>query len=127
MVLKKGGNKVKKQKKATDLNGPRELTFKDEDQEYAFVTALLGSCRCSLKCNDGIDRIGIIRGSLTKKKVFINKEDLVLVGLRDYEPTKCDILQKYTPDEVRMLKSYGEIGTDEKVSEDEVEFEIDDI
>jgi len=31
-------------------------------------------------------------------------DDIVLVGLRDFQDEKCDILLKYLPEEVRNLK-----------------------
>jgi len=40
-----------------------------------------------------------------------------LVGLRDYQDTKADVILKYTPDEARNLKSYGEFPESVKISE----------
>lgn len=31
-----------------------------------------------------------------------------MIGLRDYQDSKADVIFKYTPDEARSLKSYGE-------------------
>lgn len=31
-----------------------------------------------------------------------------MVGLRDYQDAKADVILKYTPDEARNLKTYGE-------------------
>lgn len=31
-----------------------------------------------------------------------------MVGLRDYQDSKADVILKYTPDEARNLKTYGE-------------------
>ena len=59
-----------------------------------------------------------------------------MVSLRDFEEGKCDVIWKYTPDEVRMLVSYKEIDSQQNDdNEDDVEFgedpdefmEIDDI
>lgn len=31
-----------------------------------------------------------------------------MIGLRDYQDSKADVIFKYTPDEARNLKTYGE-------------------
>jgi hypothetical protein len=41
--------------------------------------------------------------------VWINQGDIILIGLRDYEKDKGDIILKYNSDEARNLKSYGEL------------------
>jgi translation initiation factor 1A len=69
----------------------------------------------------------------------------LLLGLRDFQDEKADIILKYTPDEARLLKSYGELADSVKINENEgepedydqgisfaqldvdVEFDIDDI
>lgn len=43
-----------------------------------------------------------------KFQVWINQGDIVLIGLREYQDTKADVILKYTPDEARNLKTYGE-------------------
>lgn len=40
--------------------------------------------------------------------MWINQGDIVLIGLREYQDTKADVILKYTPDEARNLKTYGE-------------------
>jgi translation initiation factor 1A len=111
----------------------RELVYKDDGQEYAKVLKMLGNGRCELQCIDGITRLGHIRGAM-RNKIWIKISDFVLVGLRDYQDAKCDIIAKYTTNEVRNLKSYGElpptISISEEKEEDEEEsvpFDFDDI
>ena len=41
--------------------------------------------------------------------MWINQSDIILVGLRDYQDNKADVILKYTPDEARNLKAYGEL------------------
>lgn len=108
----------------------RELEYKDDGQEYAQVVKILGNSRCQVQCFDGVSRLGHIRGNM-RKKVWIKLSDFVLVSLRDYQDSKCDIIMKYTTEEVRNLKSYGELP--ESVSlvveneEESVPFDFDDI
>ena len=63
---------------------------------------LLGDCRLRVICWDKKERLGIIRGKF-RKRCWINKSDIVLVALRDFEDDKCDIIQKYDSDQVKML------------------------
>ncbi len=109
-----GGKKRKMGKKTHNME--RELVFKEEMQDYAQVLRLMGDCRLELQCMDGAKRIGHIRGKM-KKKVWIAMGDIVLVALREYEKDKCDIIQKYTEDEVRKLKQMGEIPESIKLPE----------
>ena len=45
--------------------------------------------------------------------------DVILLSLRDYQDEKADIILKYTPDEARLLKSYGELPENLKINETE--------
>lgn len=54
--------------------------------------------------------MGIIRGSMYKK-CWLNKNDLVLCSIRTEitSKKKCDIIFKYTSEEIRILKRSGEL------------------
>merc|ERR1712025_25704 len=67
-------------------------------------------------CFDGVKRLCHIRGKL-RKKVWINQSDIVLIGLRDYQDARADVILKYSADEARNLKSYGEIPESVKINE----------
>jgi translation initiation factor 1A len=86
----------------------RELEFKDEDQEYAQVSKMLGNGRLEATCFDGTSRLCHIRGKF-RKRVWINAGDIVLLGLREYQDGKADVIHRYSPEEARTLKAYGEI------------------
>lgn len=106
-----GGSGAKKAKNMPSI--ARELIFKEDSEDYAIVSTVLGGGRMKVMCigcdnKKSIERIATIRGNM-RKKVWINKDDLVLVSLRDFQDDRCDIILKYTPDEVKMLKSYEEI------------------
>lgn len=90
--------------------GHQSLTLSSFRQrtEYAQVNRMLGNGRCESKCFDGTTRLCHIRGKL-RKKVWVNAQDIVLVGLREYQDDKADIILKYSPDEARNLIKYGEI------------------
>ncbi|KAJ3227277.1 Translation initiation factor 1A [Clydaea vesicula] len=114
----KGGKNRKKGKNENDSD-KRELVFKEDGQEYATVTKLLGNGWVQTQCCDGEARMARIRGAMIRR-VWITTGDLILLGLRDYQDSKADVLMKYTADEARMLKSYGELPDNLKINEDEV-------
>jgi translation initiation factor 1A len=112
------GGKKRKMGKKNHHNSERELVYKEEMQDYAQVLRLLGDSRLEVQCMDTVKRMAHIRGTM-RKKVWIAMGDVVLVALREYESDKCDIILKYTEDEVRKLKSLGEIPATIKLPENE--------
>ena len=104
---KQGGKKFKSQKKVNS-NG-RELIFREDDQAYARLVKALGDARYECEIlNIQETRIGHIKGTF-RKRIWMNIGDIVLVSLRDFDKSKCDIIYKYTPDEALSLQNYGEI------------------
>merc|ERR1719295_1644604 len=76
-------------------------------------------------CFDGGESLCHIRGKL-RKKVWIAQSYIVLVGLRDYQDAKADVILKYSADEARNLKSYGEFPESVKINgegDDDIEFD----
>jgi len=97
---------------------------------------MLGNGRLNAVCFDGVVRLCHIRGKL-RKKVWINQGDIILIGLRDYQDSKADVILKYNADEARNLKNYGELPESAKINEsntfgggddadDDVTFDFDD-
>eukprot|EP00911_Craspedida_sp_UC1_P001193 UC1_evm1s901 len=111
----KGG---KNRRRGKNQNEPdkRELVFKEDGQEYAQVQKMLGNGRCDVYCFDGKNRLAHIRGKM-RKKVWINQGDIILVGLRDFEDRKCDVILKYNVDEARNLQTYEELPANAKINE----------
>jgi len=109
---KHGGSKHKKYaRKNMRDNGQNDNIknlIKDEDQEYAFIEDALGDGRMKLICWDKKTRMGIIRGKL-KRRCWMNKGDIVLISFRDFQDEKCDIIQKYTDNQVKILVKAGKI------------------
>ncbi|GFS21928.1 eukaryotic translation initiation factor 1A [Elysia marginata] len=85
---------------------------------------MLGNGRLEAICFDGVKRLCHIRGKL-RKKVWINGGDIILLGLRDYQDTKADVILKYTADEARNLKAYKELPDSTKINEGTYDDEID--
>lgn len=119
MAKKKGGGS-----KRTDTR-KREMLFKEDGQVYGRATAMLGNGRLRAKCDDGVERLCKIRGSMRRRE-FVHVGDLVLVALRDFGGggdgtefaaadskkkaplEKADVIFRYQPPEVQILKKYGE-------------------
>ena len=126
------GGKNRRRGKNENEGLKRELVFREDGQEYAQVTKMLGNGRLEAMCFDGVKRLCHIRGKL-RKKVWINQSDIILAGLRDYQDAKADVILKYSADEARNLKSYGEFPETVKINEtvtfgeegidDEIEFD----
>lgn len=109
MVNKRGGKKHKRGKKPTDTNNKKNIILADDGQVYAQVQKRLGGSFVFLKCSDGIERQGHIRGKF-KKKVWFNQGDFVLCTLGTFgDNNKCSIELKYTPDQVSILTSQGKL------------------
>jgi len=128
------GGKNRRRGKNENEGLKRELVFKEDGQEYAQVTKMLGNGRLEAMCFDGVKRLCHIRGKL-RKKVWINQSDIILIGLRDYQDAKADVILKYSADEARNLKSYGEFPESVKINEtvdfvgggDDDDIEFDDV
>lgn len=110
------GGKNRRRGKNENESEKRELVFKEDGQEYAQVTKMLGNGRLEALCFDGTKRLCHIRGKL-RKKVWINAGDIILLGLREYQDGKADVILRYNPDEARSLKAYGELPDSVKVNE----------
>ena len=52
-----------------------------------------------------------------KKKVWIGSGDLVMCSLREFQKEKCDVILKYSPDEIRQLKALKEVPEDYQINE----------
>ncbi|PWA74430.1 eukaryotic translation initiation factor 1A [Artemisia annua] len=138
-----------------------ELVLKVDGQEYAHVLRILGDGFCEAICTDGTKRICRMHGRMLKKR-RIAAGDTILVGLRNYQPESAvflrmpeneithkkewvgvgditpndnvaDVILKYMPDHVRLLKAVGELPeiiklSEEGIARDEyIEFEDGDI
>jgi translation initiation factor 1A len=105
-----GGNqKRRKKQRATDSTG-REMQLKDEGQEYAQVTKILGGDHVQGQCFDGQTRLCRIRGAMRRGAANrIYEGDIILLGLRDYQDTKADVILRYTAEDARRLKAMGEL------------------
>ena len=103
-----------------------ELITADDMQTYGMVLRALGDRRFLCMCSDGKERQCKIRGKF-KGRLFVAIHDVLLISLREDEPEKADIIQKYRPEEVHELKKLGEFtDRDFQVEGEENEVQPDD-
>ena len=104
--IKKGGT--------TGHEKTRDMEFKQDMEEYAKVTSLMGDRKIGVRLPDGSESIGIIPGKFRKGRgkrqgVWISVDDVVLVSHRDFQVGKMDVIYKYTDGEIKNLIQYSEI------------------
>jgi translation initiation factor 1A len=113
--------KSDKSKKNGSSRQPKENVSADtivlssnvEGTSYGQVIKVLGDCNFTVLCFDGRERLCHVRKS-TKRKQKGNRaenDSIVLVGLRDYQDEKGDIIYIYTKEQVSILKRMHEIPT----------------
>ena len=93
----------------------------DEYEYYAYIASMSGGQHCIATCQDGKNRLCIIRGKFRgakgKRDNFITRGTWVLVGIRDWASEtskdgvldKCDLLEVYNESDKIKLKTIPEI------------------
>jgi len=69
---------------------------------------MLGNNRVMLKGETGVEVLGTIRGSI-RKKARIERNDIILYSIRDFDSSKVDILHKYSDTQIRTLRKEKEL------------------
>ena len=99
---KKGGKSHKKGKKNNNISN--QIIFREDGEEYVIVQKMHGGGRCQVLFPDNTTKIAIIPGKLKRRSSWISCNDLILVSIRDFEEAKCDVLFKYLPTHINILK-----------------------
>jgi translation initiation factor 1A len=73
------GGKNRRRGKNENESDKRELVFKEDGQEYAQVTKMLGNGRLEAYCFDGSNRLCHIRGKLRKKVCYMTELCLSII------------------------------------------------
>lgn len=126
----KGGKKFKRGKKIEDDHEHFPDVSSDKDLSYALVTKKLGGRYLEVQIYRGAIKKAFIRGSF-QKKIWINVGDILLVSAREFDQSVCDIIYKYSPQNVRSLINRHEIESSfannlVSLDEDDICFEADD-
>lgn len=101
--------KSKKNSAKREVVEKRELMLKEvlPGTVYGQVLKALGECNFRVRCSDGIERICHLRKSIKRQIVLV--ESVILVGTRDFQVDKGDVVYVYTYDEATKLKNMREI------------------
>lgn len=70
---------------------------------------MLGNNRLEAQCIDGVKRLCHIRGKM-RKKVWVNQGDIVLIGLREFQDGKGDVILKVSTEWRRRRSAVHERG-----------------
>ncbi len=103
---------MNKKKEGTAPNNEEEsfervkLPKRDELEQFAIITQLMGSDQVKAMCEDGKERQFRIPGKL-KKRVWLRENDFIIVRLWDFQPTKGDVVWRYLGNQVSWLKRKG--------------------
>ena len=105
-----GANQKRRKKQRNNDLASREMQLKEEGQQYAQTIKILGGDHVQGLCFDGQKRLCRIRGAMRRGAANrIAEGDIILVGLRDYQDDKADVILRYSADEARQLKNMGEL------------------
>jgi initiation factor 1A len=116
---KNGGNRHKKmaRKNQKPVSFNRKIRKPiDKDEMYAKVEQMYGGGHASIICDDGIERLLVIRKKFSgrnKRDNHISCGTYLLVGLRNWEivsqgkKEKADLLEVYSSSNVDQLKREG--------------------
>lgn len=75
-------------------------------EQFAIVTQLMGSNQVKALCEDGQERQFRIPGKLLKK-VWIRENDIIIIKLWDFQPSKGDVVWRFLGNQSEYLKRRG--------------------
>ena len=79
-----------------------------ENEMFGIADQLLGASKIRVMCEDGVSRVGRIRGKI-KKRMWIREGDLLIISIWDFEPSKCDVKFRYTKTQASNLSKRNKI------------------
>jgi translation initiation factor 1A len=70
------------------------------------ITQRVGGTQIMVLAEDGIERNCRIPGKM-QKKVWMRADDVVIIKLWDFQPSKADVIWRYTPAQAEHLRKKG--------------------
>ncbi|MBY9006883.1 MAG: translation initiation factor eIF-1A [Candidatus Lokiarchaeota archaeon] len=104
----------KRRQPQTENIGRVKFPRRRSGEMFARIVDIYGNERMRVFCEDGVARIGRIRGKI-KKRVWIRKGDLVVINPWDWETPvkdelgKAEISWRYTKSEISWLSRNNKI------------------
>lgn len=129
-----------KNKKYRPPTEDKLLIYADLDyQTYGIVEKELGNCFFNINCVDGMTRRCKLRKGQKRKLRKIQKDDVLIISLREFDIKTGDIIHRFDPSEVKRLIKEGELPRtedfenssnrkiDDDINDDDLGFDFDDI
>lgn len=79
------------------------LPKKKNREQFACAGLMLGANHIRVRCQDGVERMGRIKGKI-KKRSWIREGDILIVVPWSFQDEKCDILYRYLPPQADWLR-----------------------
>ncbi|HIH10158.1 MAG TPA: translation initiation factor eIF-1A [Candidatus Diapherotrites archaeon] len=98
---------MQEEKKLEEIRKTR-LPNEKELEMFGLVIQMHGSDQVKVACNDGKERQCRIPGKL-KKRVWIRQNDIVIIKLWDFQPSKADIVWRFFGHQTEYLKREGRL------------------
>ena len=83
-----------------------KLPKRDKGEMFGVVLQRHGSDQVRVACEDSEERMCRIPGKM-RKKVWMRENDVVVIRLWDFQPSKADIVWRYLGNQVQWLKRKG--------------------
>jgi len=79
------------------------LPKKRLNEQFAIAELMMGANHIRVRCEDGVERMGRIKGKI-KKRSWIREGDIVIIVPWSFQDEKCDILYRYLPPQADWLR-----------------------
>ncbi len=79
------------------------LPKKRLNEQFAIAELMMGANHIRVRCIDGVERMGRIKGKI-KKRAWIREGDILIVVPWSFQDEKCDILYRYLPPQADWLR-----------------------
>lgn len=79
------------------------LPKKKLGEQFACAELMMGANHIRVRCIDGVQRMGRIKGKI-KKRAWIREGDILIVVPWSFQDDKCDILYRYLPPQADWLR-----------------------
>jgi translation initiation factor 1A len=79
------------------------LPKKKLNEQFAMAELMMGANHIRVRCHDGVERMGRIKGKI-KKRAWIREGDILIIVPWSFQDEKCDILYRYLPPQADWLR-----------------------
>lgn len=79
------------------------LPKKRLNEQFACAELMMGANHIRVRCHDGVERMGRIKGKI-KKRAWIREGDILIIVPWSFQDEKCDILYRYLPPQADWLR-----------------------